>query len=240
VSWCVKRGGGTPPGWRLFASSPAGAFLPSLSPPALQEALVVNPIDVVKTQSQLNRGVNGTMWKALQQQVADGGVRRLYRGVLPVMLRPTAVAMYSGNEWCKRAVVGSGELTVSTAAAAGFLSGFLEAAVVTPWEVVKVRMQSLEHQGRYTGSIQCARAIVTQGVCVVALDLCSVLTPLTRSSFQRVPARSSQAWARPAPAMPRSTASILGSSSPQGRISPRRTGRSCLRRTCCWAAAQEQ
>jgi len=47
-------------------------------------------------------------------------------------------------------------------AAAGFLSGFLEAAVVTPWEVVKVRMQSLEHQGRYTSSVQCARTIVAQ------------------------------------------------------------------------------
>ena len=124
--------------------------------------MVVNPIDVVKTQSQLNRGVNATMWTALKQQVAQGGLKRLYRGVLPVMLRPTAVAMYTGNEWCKRAVVGSGELTVSTAAAAGFLSGFLEAAVVTPWEVVKVRMQSLEHQGRYSGSLQCARQIVAQ------------------------------------------------------------------------------
>lgn len=123
---------------------------------------MVNPVDVVKTQSQLNRGVNGGMWAALRQQVAQGGVRRLYRGVLPVMLRPTAVAMYSGNEWCKRAVVGSGELTVATAAAAGFLSGFLEAAVVTPYEVVKVRMQSLEHQGRYTSSLHCARQLVAQ------------------------------------------------------------------------------
>jgi hypothetical protein len=42
------------------------------------------------------------------------------------------------------------------------LSGFLEAAVVTPWEVVKVRMQSLEHTGRYTSSLQCARAVVAQ------------------------------------------------------------------------------
>ena len=123
---------------------------------------MVNPVDVVKTQSQLNRGVNASMWAAARQQVAQGGVKRLYRGVLPVMLRPTAVAMYSGNEWCKRAVVGNGELTVGTAAAAGFLSGFLEAAVVTPWEVVKVRMQSLEHQGRYSGSLQCARQIVAQ------------------------------------------------------------------------------
>ena len=122
----------------------------------------MNPVDVVKTQSQLNRGANATMWAALRQQVSQGGVRRLYRGVLPVMLRPTAVAMYSGNEWCKRVVVGDGELGVSTAAAAGFLSGFLEAAVVTPWEVVKVRMQSLEHTGRYTSSIQCARQVVAQ------------------------------------------------------------------------------
>lgn len=123
----------------------------------------MNPVDVIKTQGQLNRGVNASMWAALRQQVAQGGVRRLYRGVLPVMLRPTAVAMYSGNEWCKRAVVGEGgTLTVSTAAAAGFLSGFLEAAVVTPWEVVKVRMQSLEHTGRYTSSMQCARQIVVQ------------------------------------------------------------------------------
>jgi hypothetical protein len=87
-----------------------------LAPP--QEALVVNPVDVVKTQSQLNRGVNATMWAALRQQVAAGGISRLYRGVLPVMLRPTAVAMYSGNEWCKRVVVGDGELTVTTAAGA--------------------------------------------------------------------------------------------------------------------------
>ncbi len=53
----------------------------------------MNPVDVVKTQGQLNRGVNASMWAALRQQVAQGGVRRLYRGVLPVMMRPTAVAM---------------------------------------------------------------------------------------------------------------------------------------------------
>lgn len=147
---------------RAVLVAPRSPFPLLTPPPSLQEALVVNPVDVVKTQSQLNRGVNGSMWKALQQQVAQGGVKRLYRGVLPVMMRPTAVAMYSGNEWCKRAVVGNGQLTVTTAAAAGFLSGFLEAAVVTPWEVVKVRMQSLEHQGRYTGSLQCARQIVAQ------------------------------------------------------------------------------
>ncbi len=34
--------------------------------------------------------------------------------------------------------------------------------MVTPWEVVKVRMQSLEHTGRYTSSLQCARQIVAQ------------------------------------------------------------------------------
>jgi hypothetical protein len=127
------------------------------------DALVVHPVDVVKTQTQLSRGRHASMLATARAQIAQGGVGRLYRGVLPVMLRPTAAAMYSGNEWARRAVVGEGgTLTTATAAAAGFLSGILEAAVVTPYEVVKVRMMSVEHLGRYTSSLHCARAIVAQ------------------------------------------------------------------------------
>jgi hypothetical protein len=128
----------------------------------LVDAVAVHPVDVVKTQTQLNRGASATMYASLRAQVAAGGIGRLYRGVLPVMIRPTAIAMYSGNEWCKRAVVGDGQLTVGTAAAAGFLSGAIEAAAVTPFEVVKVRMQSAEHLGRHSSSWQCARHIVAQ------------------------------------------------------------------------------
>lgn len=31
----------------------------------------------------------------------QGGLPRLYRGVLPACLRPQALCMYTGNEWCK-------------------------------------------------------------------------------------------------------------------------------------------
>ena len=124
-----------------------------------------HPIDVAKTQSQLNRGVNASLWATMRGQAAAGGMSRLYRGVLPVMVRPTALCMYTGNEWCKRVVAGEGgKLTLATATGAGFLSGFVEAACVTPWEVVKVRMQSTEHLGRYSSSLQAARQIVaTEG-----------------------------------------------------------------------------
>jgi biotin transporter BioY len=37
-------------------------------------------------------------------------------------------------------VAGSGELTVRTAPVAGFLTGYLESAAVTPFELVKARL----------------------------------------------------------------------------------------------------
>ena len=86
-------------------------------------------------------------------------------------------------------MAGSGELTVRTAPVAGFLTGYLESACVTPFELVKarhparyeapllcrlvtfflaapqVRMQVKEHAGRYASSAACARAVVaSEGV----------------------------------------------------------------------------
>ena len=86
-------------------------------------------------------------------------------------------------------MAGSGELTVRTAPVAGFLTGYVESAAVTPFELVKarhpcpcsaarratprlltrpaarvircqVRMQVKEHAGRYASSLACARAVV--------------------------------------------------------------------------------
>jgi len=152
------------------------------------DALVVHPIDAVKTQAQLRRGAQGSanMVSILRSTLREGGVRRLYRGVLPVILRPTAVAMYSGNEWCKRLVVGPGqELNVATAAVAGGLSGVLEAAVVTPYEVVKIRMMSSDHLGRYNSSLHAAKTIVQQeGVLALTSGFSS--TCLRNSPFNAI------------------------------------------------------
>jgi solute carrier family 25 2-oxodicarboxylate transporter 21 len=54
------------------------------------------------------------------------------------------------------------ELTVAGTLFAGFLTGYPEAAGVTPFEVVKVRLQSLDHVGKYRDSMQCAKRIVKE------------------------------------------------------------------------------
>ena len=98
-------------------------------------------------------------------QASSGGIRSLYRGVLPAAARPQALMMYVGNEHSKRLVVGErGTLTTPTAFAAAFLTGVPESICVTPFEAVKCRMQARENASRYAHSWQCARTMVaTEG-----------------------------------------------------------------------------
>ena len=124
------------------------------------DAVACHPVDVVKTQFHVNAGRNPSMLSELARQGRAGGVASLYRGLPAACLRPQALCMYTGNEWAKardrllprgqgtcltrrrasqRVVAGSGELTVRTAPVAGFLTGYLESACVTPFELVKAR-----------------------------------------------------------------------------------------------------
>jgi len=116
----------------------------------------------VKTQFHVNTRANGSLVRELAAQARAGGVSTLYRGLLAACLRPQALCMYTGNEWCKRAVSGGpgAPLTTGRATAAGFLSGLLEAACVCPFELVKVRMQVKEHSAVFASSLQCARSLV--------------------------------------------------------------------------------
>ena len=128
------------------------------------DALASHPVDQVKTQAHVNRGVNPSVVAMLHRQVQLGGLFSLYRGVLAAAVRPQSVAMYVGNEASQKLVVGvsGAALTTFTATLAGSLTGYVEAACVTPFEVVKVRMQALEHQSKYTSSLHCARTIVAE------------------------------------------------------------------------------
>ncbi|KAK3262405.1 hypothetical protein CYMTET_28738 [Cymbomonas tetramitiformis] len=128
----------------------------------IADACATHPIDQIKTQFHVNKGANPSIFKPLAEQYKLGGFSRLYsgRGLLPACLRPQSLCMYTGNEWSKRFIAGDGELTYWTAPVAGFLTGYIEAATVTPFEVVKVRMQSLDHVSRYSNSMNCAANIV--------------------------------------------------------------------------------
>lgn len=98
---------------------------------------------------------------------------------------PKSSAMYAANEMAKRKLseLNGGRTTAWVAFAAGGLSGYPEAFTcvvhvccacrgwlavlcltrlcdsVTPFQVIKVRLQAREHLGRYTNSVQCFRQV---------------------------------------------------------------------------------
>ena len=84
-------GGGATPAQEVAAGVFAG----------VADALACHSVDVVKTQFHVNNSANGSMGAALLAQARAGGVRSLYRGLLPACLRPQALCMYTGNEWAK-------------------------------------------------------------------------------------------------------------------------------------------
>ncbi len=65
------------------------------------DACACHPVDQIKTQFHVNTAANGSMLKALASEAQKGGVARLYRGLPAAALRPQALCMYTGNEWCK-------------------------------------------------------------------------------------------------------------------------------------------
>jgi len=84
---------------------------------------------------------------------------RFYRGVLPEMagMVPKSSAMYGGYETAKRELtrLNGGQCNVLVTFGAGWLSGYAETITVTPFQVIKVRLQAKEHLGRYTNTFDC-------------------------------------------------------------------------------------
>lgn len=116
------------------------------------------------------------MWSrvltALSTIVRRDGVSMLYRGLPAEMsgMIPKSSAMYATNEMVKNYLTASsnvlapevGKANTAVAMVSGFCSGVAEAVTVTPFQVVKVRMQTIEHLGRYKNSVACALSVVKQ------------------------------------------------------------------------------
>jgi solute carrier family 25 (mitochondrial 2-oxodicarboxylate transporter), member 21 len=125
----------------------------------IAEALSVQPFDMIKTRHQLNTSNNPSIITTLRELLNEGGVPRLYRGMLAelVGMVPKTSAMYSTYELSRRYLsedLGHGETTM-VCAASGFIASFPEAIIVTPSQVVKVRLQAKEHLGRFRGPLHC-------------------------------------------------------------------------------------
>lgn len=124
----------------------------------LVEGLVVQPIDMIKTRHQLNVNNNESLIKSFRSIYNEGGIGRFYRGMLPELIGvvPKSSGMYASYELVYRRL---GEETSLNASIAGFAAGIIEALIVTPSQVLKVRLQAKEHIGRYKGPKDCIMKI---------------------------------------------------------------------------------
>jgi solute carrier family 25 2-oxodicarboxylate transporter 21 len=129
------------------------------------EAIAIQPLEIVKVRFQLNQGTNSTIGGAFRDLIREGGVLRLYRGLLPELLGmfPTRSACYASQELFKRELVKiNGKDTALTAGVAGGLAGVIESAATTPFQLIKVRLQAPENNARYSGTFDCAQKILVE------------------------------------------------------------------------------
>lgn len=142
----------------------------------IAECLVVQPFDMVKTRHQLNTSNNIGVIQTIIDLIKEGGVRRLYRGMFAEMIGmvPKTSAMYSTYELSRRYLsqdLNFGENTL-VCATSGFIASFPEAFIVTPSQVLKVRLQAKEHLGRYNGLFDCFLNIIrTEGPLALFIGL---------------------------------------------------------------------
>ena len=121
------------------------------------EILVMYPTDVLKTRAQLATE-KLTMVKAVKDIMAKEGFGTFYRGIIsPIFAEaPKRAIKFSTNETYKQWFADStGKVSNLGATGAGALAGVTEAFFNCPFEVVKVRMQSKESKGLYSGTWDC-------------------------------------------------------------------------------------
>ncbi|XP_020087579.1 mitochondrial succinate-fumarate transporter 1 [Ananas comosus] len=136
------------------------------------EAACLQPIDVIKTRLQLDRG--GAYRGILHCGAAVArteGARALWKGLTPFATHLTLkYALRMGSNALLQSAFkdpASGHLSHRARLLSGFGAGVLEALlIVTPFEVVKIRLQQQRGLSpellKYKGPIHCARMIIRE------------------------------------------------------------------------------
>jgi len=121
----------------------------------MMEALVCHPLDTIKVRMQLSRrarqpgakrlGFLGTGAQIIRRETPLG----LYKGLGAVLtgIIPKMAIRFTSYEWYKQLLANKeGKISGRGTFLAGLLAGITEAvAVVTPMEVVKIRLQAQHH-----------------------------------------------------------------------------------------------
>lgn len=168
-----------------FSSSSAAAAAPSAkltrtvagAGSALIEIATLQPLDVVKTRMQLGykaqHPILGSQLLGVPAQIArQEGPRALYKGMVPLMTSQSLkyATRHGMFQTARSALWGTPEARGMPAPAhinllAGLLAGMAESVVITtPFEVVKIRMQSQKGRGGAAAptTAQTAVSIISQ------------------------------------------------------------------------------
>ncbi|OQS03880.1 Mitochondrial Carrier (MC) Family [Thraustotheca clavata] len=130
------------------------------------EACVLQPLDVTKTRLQLDRTgqYKGMIHCGKTIYQTEGG-GALYKGLSPFILHLTLKYALRFGSFAKfKELLGAGKNAKASNGVnftAGLLTGFLESVlIVTPFEVIKTRLQQEVGVGRYSGPIDCLKKVV--------------------------------------------------------------------------------
>ncbi|WCJ21001.1 Mitochondrial substrate carrier family protein [Euphorbia peplus] len=166
------------PGENAAATSTKRAAVPpymkavSGSLGGIMEACCLQPIDVIKTRLQLDRvGAYKGIVHCGKTVSGTEGVRALWKGLTPFATHLTL--KYSLRMGSNAVFQGAfkddetGHISNRGRLMAGFGAGVLEAlAIVTPFEVVKIRLQQQKGLSpellKYKGPVHCARIIIRE------------------------------------------------------------------------------
>ncbi|RLN94456.1 hypothetical protein BBJ28_00005397 [Nothophytophthora sp. Chile5] len=130
------------------------------------EACILQPLDVTKTRMQLDTAgkYNGMINCSKTIYKEEGGMA-LYKGLSPFVTNMVLkyALRFGSFAWFKEQIAGGKDkpITPTINFTAGLLAGCFESVlIVTPFEVIKTRMQKEVGVGRFKGPVDCARQVV--------------------------------------------------------------------------------
>ncbi|SAM09294.1 hypothetical protein [Absidia glauca] len=129
------------------------------------EILALYPLDVIKTRAQLSSGASVGVVSSFKEIVKTEGARTLYRGIaFPLSVEaPKRAITFAANEQFTvmyKKLFGLEHVTPSLALATGVSAGITEAAVIVPFELVKVRLQDKANAHIYKNAADALKKIL--------------------------------------------------------------------------------
>ena len=141
----------------------------------VSEILIMYPLDVVKTRSQLFVGKSIGIIDSLNSIVKQEGLSRLYRGIVPpiFMEAPKRATKFAANDmWGQfyRKLFDIEKNTQILSVLIGAHAGATESFVVVPFELIKIRLQDKKSAHLYLGMSHCQHSNWLLNLVLISLN----------------------------------------------------------------------